>query len=135
MEKLYLNLLKNLGFIPVNCLQNEENFRIIDYSVVIKPTGNVEPYGMDLVFGLKVEDREIWCYRYDYVYVVVISTADDLVVGELIVNDDWREEREVAKLKLFVYDLVFVGKRFDAIQILSKLLNEKEEMVERILFW
>ncbi len=142
MERIYHNLLQSLGFISVNCLQNEEKFKVIDYSVVIRPVERekAEYYGMKLVFGLRIDDddetyREIWCYRYDYVYVVVINTYDDLVLGEVVVNDDWREEKEVAKLKLFSNDWIFVGTRPDAIQIVSKLLNEKEDVVGRVLFW
>ncbi len=142
MERIYHNLLQSLGFISVNCLRQDEFFKVIDYSVVIKPVEEekAEYYGMKLVFGLRIDDddgthREIWCYRHDYVYVVIINTYDDLVVGQLVVNDDWREEKEVAKLKLFSNDWVFVGSRPDAIQVVAKLLNEKEDVVGRVLFW
>ncbi len=138
MERIYYNLLKSLGFISVSCLQKEEQFRVIDYSVVIRPTEEAEYYGMKLVFGLRIDDenaREIWCYRHDYVYVVIVNDpAGDLVMAEVVVNDDWREEKEVAKLKLYVSDWVFVGNRLSAIQVVAKLLAEEENIIEKVLF-
>ncbi len=138
MERIYYNLLKSLGFISVNCLQEEERFKVIEYSVVIRPTKEAEYYGMKLVFGLRINDenaREIWCYRHDCVYVVIVNDpADDLVMAEVVVNDDWREEKEVAKLKLYANDWVFVGNRRKAIRVVAKLLAEEENIIEKILF-
>ncbi len=138
MERIYYNLLKSLGFISVSCLQKEEWFKFIDYSVVIRPTEEAEYYGMKLVFGLRINDenaREIWCYRHDYVYVVIVNDpADNWVRAEVVVNDDWREEKEVAKLKLYASDWVFVGDRLNAIQVVAKLLAEEENIIEKVLF-
>ncbi len=138
MERIYHNLLKSLGFMSVSCLREEEWFKIIDYSVVIRPTEKAEYYGMEMVFGLRIDDenaREIWCYRHDYVYVVIVNDpAGDLVMAEVVVDDDWREEKEVAKLKLYVGDWVFVGDRLNAIQVVAKLLAEEENIIEKVLF-
>ncbi len=139
MERIYYNLLKSLGFISVSCLQKEERFKIIDYSVIVGPAKEAEYYDMELVFGLRIDDnekeREIWCYRHDYVYVVIVNDpADSCVRAEVVVNDDWREEEEVAKLKLYANDWVFVGSRLNAIQVVAKLLAEEENIIEKILF-
>jgi len=132
MHQICMNLFKSLGFCELQ--EEPQRWQIIDYTATLERTNEeITTYGTELVFGVRKENMEIWCYRHSYVYIVCLNTDDAWTEGKLVIYDNWKDE-EGAVLKVFKGDLVFVGTKSQVIEVVGKLLNEDANTIEKILF-